>query len=135
MEKLVEGCEHQRIFSHPEITLEKAIVFSDVITTQGSSVVLESLLYKKLPVFLGFSEAKQLILAGMTNKDDVLYFCDFDKFEAYVHSLENNAEMKLANERRVQEKIEHILYKTDGKAYIRLYELAEKLIKTAPSND
>jgi hypothetical protein len=126
-QSLIAGVPNQRTFKHPEISLEKAIVYSDVITTQGSSVVLEALYYGKMPVFLGFGPFKQLILAGMTNRDEVSYFNDFDRFERYVQSLLADPAAKEANERLVREKVSHILYKTDGKAYLRLFELTEEL--------
>lgn len=133
LEKLVANRPNQRIFNHPDIHLEKAIVFSDLITTQGSSVVLESLFYGKMPVFLGTSPSKKLILAGMTNSDSVIYFSDFGKLEVFIDELFHDEKTKVVHAEMVAQKMQHILYKTDGKAYIRLYELAEKLMKKATS--
>jgi CDP-glycerol glycerophosphotransferase (TagB/SpsB family) len=128
LEDLIAGKQHQRIFDHADISLEKAIVWSDIVTTQGSSVVLEALYYCKIPVFLGFGPFKQLILAGMTNSEDVVYFSDFDRFESYVRALLEDPAEREKSERLVRGKVSHILYKTDGRAYLRLYQLAEKLM-------
>lgn len=134
LENLIAGKQHQRIFNHPDISLEKAIVWSDIATTQSSSIVLEALYYGKMPVFLGFGSFKQLILAGMTNRHKVVYFNDVDRFERYVQSLLADPVAREENERLVRGKVSHILYKTDGKAYLRLFGLTEELLAKKRQN-
>ena len=135
LEELVKDRRNQRVFTHSGITLEKAVVYSDIVTTQGSSIVLEALYYGKMPVFIGSGESKQFILAGMTKRDAVVYFNDFGKFEKYVQQQLNDPGERAVSEDLVREKTAHILLKTDGKAFLRLYDLADRLLTKKPSND
>lgn len=121
--------EGQKVFHHFEISLHDAIIYSDIITTQASSIVLEATYYEKLFCFLSTSEKSKVILASADPEITPIYR-NMDEFEAFCKTIFTDQVKFLSMKERIRQRKEYVLYKTDNKASERLLDIILDLTKT-----
>lgn len=124
--KSVINEKQQVALSHNEISAMEAVFLSDVVVSQGSSIVLDALYYLK--PFVTFSFSDDLVITDfMPISDEPFVFKSQD-----IASLENQLKEIMSKRNELQKQMEKVradfLFETDGKAHQRVYNLINELV-------
>ncbi len=117
----------QRAFRHDQVGLSEAVFYSDFITNQISSIVLEALYFNKPFCYLTTSlEETRADQMTMVKEGLAFKFHDMASFAEYASDIFNTGASH-----EIYAKINRLktlyLYKTDGNASERLFELMLQL--------
>jgi hypothetical protein len=112
----------QKVFQHFELSISDAVYYSDLVTNQMSSVVLECLYFEKPFYYLTTSESSNQTETSLLKNEKFTHTFNIQEFDGFVSTIFDSGKI---NEfiSQMKEKKERYLYKTDGKASSRLLEL------------
>jgi hypothetical protein len=116
-----------RIFTHAQINIFEAIAYSDLVCNQMSSIILEDLYFEKPLCFISLFSKKFELDYPVYEESFAKVFFQMDLLEKYAIDIFNSTENYNAIIKEIKRKKEYYIYKSDGKASLRLKELLEKM--------
>ncbi|MEQ9232056.1 MAG: hypothetical protein RIF46_15335 [Cyclobacteriaceae bacterium] len=117
--------ENQVALSHDEVTAMECVYVSDVVVSQGSSIVLDALFYLK--PFVTLSQSDELVITDfmpIANESFVFKALEMNELESKLTNILNERDNLQSSMRKVRD---HYLFKTDGLASLRVFDLIKKL--------
>ena len=123
---------NQKVFSHADLKLEEAIFYADLVTNQNSSIVLECLYYEKPFCYITTSTAFNQTENSIFKKEAFASTLKLEDFEQFALGM-LQSDSGIAMQQLMRAKKEYYLYKTDGKASERLFQLLLQLMNSDAS--
>lgn len=124
---------NQIVLEHNEIEILEAVYYSDLITNQMSSIVIEALYLNKPVCYLTNSKHKSLSdYMTPVIKGEIPKFTNMIDFEKYVTSLFLHEAFNTEAKNKLNSIKEKYIYKSDGLASKRLMQIIQALLDEKP---